>query len=193
MKKAYIIHGWGGSPDESLHKWLKQQLESHNFKVHILKMPDTNNPKIKEWVDCLNEEIFNPNKDTYLIGHSIGCQAILRYLESLSENLKVKGVVLIAPFIHLLDTAYENPEEEKKIAKPWLETPLNWNKIIRHAQNFTAIFSDNDFCVPLSDKEIFKERLNAQIIIEHNKGHFTEEDNVTQLPSALASILEMSK
>ena len=192
MKSVYIIHGWGGSPKEEIHKWLKSELESKGFKVHALKMPNTKTPKIKEWVPFLQENISNPDEETHFVGHSIGCQTILRYLETLSEKIKVGKVVLLAPWTNLLETAYENPDEEKKIAKPWIETPINLEKCKSHTKHFTAIFSDNDFCVPLSDKEIFRKKLNAKIIVEHNKGHFTMEDNVDKVPSALSSILEIS-
>ena len=192
MKSVYIIHGWGGSPKEEIHKWLKSELEKNGFKVNALKMPNSETPRIEEWIPFLQKNIPVLDKQTYLVGHSIGCQAILRYLETLPKETKVRKVILIAPWINLLDTAYENPDEEKKIAKPWIETPINWEKCKSHTKHFTAIFSDNDFCVPLSDKEIFRKKLNAKIIVEHNKGHFTMEDNVDKVPSALSSILEIS-
>ena len=53
--------------------------------------------------------------------------------------------------------------------------------IIDLFKNFICIFSDNDFCVPLSDKDVFKEKLNAKVIILKNKGHFTEDDRVTKI------------
>jgi hypothetical protein len=192
MKKVFIIHGWAGSPEEEVYKWFKQELEAKGFEVHALKMPNSLNPEIEEWTKFLAEKVGNPDKQTYFIGHSIGCQTILRYLEILPENVRVGGAVLIAPWVHLLDTAYED-EEDKEIAKPWLETPINWEKVKSHSNSFVAIFSDNDFCAPLSDKEIFEAKLNAKIIIEHDKGHFTGENDISKVPSALSSLLEISK
>ena len=58
---------------------------------------------------------------------------------------------------------------------------------------FFCIFSDNDPYIPLSDAEIFKDNLNAKIIIEHNKGHFDPSSNIKEVPSALKSLLEISK
>ena len=79
MKKAYIIHGWGGNPQESWLPWLKEELEKRNFKVNIIKMPNPNHPTIKSWVGKL-EKVVKADSETYLIGHSICCQTILRYL-----------------------------------------------------------------------------------------------------------------
>ena len=52
----------------------------------------------------------------------------------------------------------------------------------------------------MSDKEpygflddnakIFREKLNAKIIIEENKGHFTEGDGVKEFPELLREIIQ---
>jgi len=31
VKRIFIIHGWGGSPDEPLLRWLKSELEKNGF------------------------------------------------------------------------------------------------------------------------------------------------------------------
>lgn len=193
MKKVFIIHGWGGSPDEEIHKWLKSELQSHGFQVKVPKMPLPEEPQIKKWIPFLQKLAPNPDENTFFIGHSIGCQTILRYLETLPEKTKIGGVVLLAPWTTLLETSYENPDEEREIAKQWIETPINWEKVKSLSGNFVSIFSDDDFCVPLSESKIFEEKLNSKIIVEHSKGHFTMENDISKVPSVLDSILEMSK
>lgn len=193
MKRLFIIHGWGESPKEGWYPWLKKELESKNFQVDVLKMPNTDEPVIEEWVGFLKKQVKKPDKETYFVGHSIGCQTILRYLESLPEHVKIGGCILVAGWINLFPEPIEK-EGGTEIAKPWLETPIQWGKILRHTKNFISIFSDNDYYVPLSDSKIFKEKLNAEIIIEHEKGHFSgSQDNTTELPIALGSLLEISK
>lgn len=180
MKQAIIIHGWGGSPEEPLLKWIKKQLENKNYEVSMPLMPDTDEPKITIWVNKIKETIKNPDENTYFIGHSIGCQAILRYLETL--NKKVGEIILIAPWMYLDEKTIEEEEEGSiKIIKPWIETPIKWNKAKECASNFVCIFSDNDPYVPVDNKELFEEKLNATIIIEHNKGHFDPSSNVNEL------------
>ena len=191
MKKVYIIHGWGGYKEEGCFPWLKKELQSRNFEIFNPAMPNPLNPKIDEWVSFLNNLIGIPNEDTYLFGHSIGAQTILRYLESLPDKSRIGGAVFLAGWINLTNKAFED-EEDAKIAKPWLETPINWEKVKSHTHQFIAIFSNNDTLVPLSDSEIFKEKLGAKIIIENNKGHFSGSDNIDNLPSALQAILDIS-
>jgi hypothetical protein len=192
QKRVFIIHGWDGHPQEGCFPWLKKELEKNCFVVFNPKMPDPPHPKINLWVNFLRQQVGVPDRNTILFGHSIGAQTILRYLESLNKKEKIGGVVLLAGWVHLTDEAYE-VEEDREIAKPWLETPLNWNKIKSCANKFIAIFSDNDPLALFSDSKIFKKKLGAKIIIEHNKGHFSGSDGIKKLPSALKAVLEMSE
>jgi predicted alpha/beta hydrolase family esterase len=187
-KRVFIIHGWDGYPEEGCFPWLKKELESRGYNVQNPAMPNPIKPVIEEWVPFLAQKISKPDENTFLFGHSIGCQTILRYLQSLSENSKIGGVVLLAPWLGLTDEAFED-EEDRIIAKPWLETPINWEKVKKHTNNFVSIFSDNDPLVPFNDSEIFKNNLGSKIIVEHDKGHFSGSDGITELPSALNSIL----
>ncbi len=97
----------------------------------------------------------------------------------------------MAGWVHLTNEAYE-VEEDAGIAKPWIETPLNWSKIKSCSNKFICIFSDNDPLVPISDAEIFKNELGARIIIEYGKEHFSGSSGIKELPSALDSVLKMS-
>ena len=187
-KTVYIVHGWGGHAEESWFPWLEQQVEEAGHKVERLSMPNTDEPDIVEWVNHLRAEIADPDENTYLVGHSIGCQTILRYLETI--DTKIGGVVLVAPFFNL---PYLETEEEKKIAKPWLETPIDTDKAALNAGKVIAIFSDDDPDVPLTDLQLFEDRLSAKTIVEKNKGHFTLEDVGKELPVVRDQLLGMLK
>lgn len=191
MKRVFIVHGWDGNPEEGCFPWLKKELEARGFEVAAPTMPKPLEPEIMTWVSFLKNQIGRPDEKTYLFGHSIGAQTILRYLESLEEDAKIGGAVFLAGWIHLGSAAYE-AEEDATIAKPWLETPLDWKKIKSHCNQFTAIFSDNDPFVPLSDSDIFKEKMGAKIVVEHNQRHFSGSDGLTELPSALNALLTIA-
>ena len=182
--RVFIVHRWDGSFDEPLYRWLEKNLDKKGYEVKVLEMPNPEHPAIETWVQHLLKAVGHSDESTHFIGHSVGCQTILRYLQELPSMSKVGKIVLIAPWIHLQGIEKEGPEV-KKIAKPWLETPINWKKIIGHTENFVCIFSDNDYYVSLSDAKIFKSELRARIIIEKNKGHFTEDDGVKKLPSVV--------
>ncbi len=188
VKRVFIVHGWDGSPEEGWFPWLKSELEKKGFVVSVPAMPDTSHPRIEKWVSFLEKSVGKPDKDTYFVGHSIGCQTILRYLEKI--NAKVGGIVLVAGWLNLKEL---ETEAEKEIARPWLETPLDLRKIKAVINNIVAIFSDDDPWVPLGDAEIFREKLGAKVIMEKQKGHFGGNDNIKELPSALNALLSISK
>lgn len=192
MKKVFLIHGWGGNPKNDWFPWIKKELKLKGFKVEIPAMPNTNEPKIKEWIGHLKKIVKNPDKDTYFIGHSIGCQTILRYLESLDKNIKIGGCIFIAPWFNLIPKIIEE-EGGTEIARSWIETPMDFKKIILHTTKFLAIFSDNDYFVPLTDAKLFKERIKAKVIIEHNKGHFNKSDGVKEIKIVINELLKFTQ
>jgi len=87
-----------------------------------------------------------------------------------------------------MKTMAEEGEDGIAIAKPWMETSIDFAKVKKMISKTVAIFSDNDPFVPLTNQEIFKQNLDAEIIIEHAKGHFTEEDGVKDLFVILSKI-----
>ncbi len=189
MKKVYLIHGWGGHPNEHFFSWLDKELKNKGFEVIQPQMPGTDYPKIEEWVSFLSNLVQNPDKKTFFVGHSIGCQTIMRYLEML--NTPVGGAVFVAGWFDLdnLET-----KEEKDVRKPWVETPIDFEKIKTICPKISVLLSDNEpFGFVKENKKIFEEKLNAKVSIMENKGHFCEDDGVTKLPEVLQAIEEMIK
>lgn len=186
MKRIIIVHGWGGNPEEGWFPWAKQELEKQGFAVTIPAMPNTEEPTIAEWVGHLRTTVGVPDENTCLVGHSIGCQAILRYLESLAPGQSVGRVVLVAGWFDLdnLET-----EEEKQIAKPWIATSIDFEKVRQHVKSMTAVLSDNDpFGFFESNRSIFQNELGARVIVEPGKGHLNGEDGDRQLPSVMQAL-----
>jgi len=123
QKRVFVIHGWDGSPQNCWFPWLKNELKKKGFVVQVLSMPHPENPTITDWVNHLADAVGEPDKNTYFVGHSIGCQTILRYIEQLQKP--IGGVVCVAGFFRLLHLA---TDEEKEIAKPWLETIMEYER-----------------------------------------------------------------
>ena len=176
MKKVFLIHGWGGTGEGGWFDWLKNELKG-KARVTGFDMPDTNKPKIENWVGFLERNVKSIDKETYFVGHSIGCQTILRFLEKLPKNVKIGGCAFVAGWFNLKGLE----KNEIDIAKPWLETPMNFEKIKMHCNKFLALFSDNDPYVPLSDSKIFKEKLGAKVIVKHNEEHFNAAQEMPEI------------
>ena len=192
MKKAFIIHGWDGSPQEPMHQWLKEELIKDGYEVYVPSMPHPEAPTIKEWVQTIINKVTEasaPDKETLFIGHSVGCQAVLRATEEIAEGVEIGGIVLIAPWMELdKQTIEEEGEEVVEIARPWMETPINFEKIKSHTNNIFAVFSDNDPYVPVSQKDLFEKELGAKTIVLEGYGHFSPADNIREVSPVLGYI-----
>jgi hypothetical protein len=182
MTKAIIVHGWDGSPEDALNQWLKKELEKKGWEVQIPEMPDPEEPTIEEWVNKLYD--YSIDENTYFIGHSIGCQAIMRYLDRVDG--KIGGLIFIAPWTHLNGLEKEQGAEE--IAAPWLESAIDFDRVKEKTNKIVCIFSDDDYHVPLSEKEVFELMLDAETVVLKKKGHFTKEDGVKELPIVLEKL-----
>lgn len=191
MNKIYILHCWEGTKDDGWYPWLDKKISNENNKVIRFNMPNTENPKIEEWVSELDKQVDILDENTYFIGHSIGCQTILRYLETKNID-KIGGILFVAPWLDLLPRAIED-EDSYNTAYPWIHTEIDFNKIKSITNNINCIFSDDDYFVSLDQKEIFEELLNAKTIIVSGKGHVSSEDGVNELDEIYDKTLEMLK
>lgn len=185
QKRAIIVHGWAGNPQEGWFPWLKTELSHRGFVVDVPKMPDAETPKIERWVAHLKETVGVPTIETILIGHSIGCQTIIRYLATLGPQEQIGPIYLVAPFLELLEIG---DDEERAIAEPWLTTPIDYQKVREKSQTIVALFSDNDRFVPLGNVELFAQRLAAKTQVFHEKGHFSGENGIFEIPELLTLI-----
>lgn len=183
-----MVHGWGGHPGEHWAPWVRKQLEALGYEVLEPAMPDTDAPNIDAWEVTLAETVGRLDSDTYFIGHSVGCQAILRYLAR-QEGARVGGCVFVAGWFKL---AHLEPVEVP-IAEPWLAADIDFKKILATTNNFIVINSSNDdYNFVEENKKMFKESLGAQVTILPNKGHFTTADGVTTLPEVVTAIQNLN-
>lgn len=187
MKRCFIVHGWGGYPEEGWLPWLNKELTKKGFKVENPAMPNSETPEIHAWVAHLANRVGTPDKNTFLVGHSIGCQTIIRYLQTI--NKRVGGAVLVAPWFTLKNLE----KEEKPVAKPWFETPIDFEQVKKVSPDLVTIFSTNDPVVPLSNVPLFEKRLGAKVIMEKDKEHFSGSEGINTLPSALKAVLELAR
>ncbi len=189
-KRVFIVYGWDGTPKANWFPWLKKELQNKGFQVYVPQLPDPGNPRIYNWVPKLAKTVGKADKQTYFVGHSMGCQTIARYLESLAKEIKIGGAVFVAGFFKRLTGLEDEPGVDETV-KHWLKSPLNFNNVKSHINKSIAIFSDNDPYVPLDNQDDFRDELGSKIIIEQQKGHFNEAAGITKLPIALKSLLKL--
>jgi predicted alpha/beta hydrolase family esterase len=192
-ERAFIIHGYLGYPAEAWLPWLKAMLENRGYQVWLPAMPHPDRPAIPEWIDFIGKLVGNPDEKTVMIAHSLGCEAVLHYLETLGENAKSVGKTVLVAGRFPTGMSPEEAErriEGDKILKPWLIARVDPHWVKMAAGKCTAILSDNDPYLPMDEaRASFQGNFPGEIIIEHGKGHFNEDDKVTELPSALNAVV----
>src|SRR3989344_4168614 len=193
MKRVIIVHGWEGGTHEPQLIWLRDQLVTSGYEVVFKDLPNTDEPKIETWIPAIREMAGDVDESTIFVGHSIGTNATLRYLATLPDGVKVGPVILLAPWLALSQKTFEEDGPEvMEIAWPWMETPIDWGTIQAKSDKFVCIFSDNDQFVPLSNIDIFKKGLNAEIVTVHNRFHFDPGSGVVDVPEVLEQVLRLT-
>lgn len=151
-------------------------------------MPDANYPRINDWVAEIGRQVGNPDADTFLVGHSMGCQAIIRYLGTI--NGCVGGTLLIAAFVSIRDGAITDANDKAMMEK-WVGTPIDWHAAKANSGPSVVVLSDNDPYIDVGNAAIFKEKLGSRTMIIAKAGHFTRQDGYSELHLALNELLKM--
>ena len=163
--RIVIVHGFSGKANNGWRKWLGEKLEKKGYQVFQPQMPNPRFPKLEKWLETLSLTIGKPGNDLILIGHSLGCITILRYLER--TNQKIKAVILVAGF---------SSNSGLPIIDAFTKKQLNWAKIKKSCSKFICFNSTNDPFVRLSEGNNFNKKLNAKLIIMKEKGHLSSRD-----------------
>jgi uncharacterized protein len=181
QKRVIVIHGYGSTPDQGWRPWLRWQLEERGMEVRMPAMPEPQHPRKDAWVRAIRESVATPDRDCVLVGHSLGCIAILRYLESLKEGEHVGRVVLLAGFYEDLGDGYDE-------LRSFLDTPVDWRAIRSHCDDFHVIHSDDDESVPVPCGQALAEKLGVPLELHHGYGHFGSASGIMELPLVLEKI-----
>jgi predicted alpha/beta hydrolase family esterase len=193
QKRAFIIHGYLGYPDEAWLPWLRRQLVERGYVVSLPLMPNPAGPTIEEWVGFIAALVGEPDRETAMVGHSIGGQAVVRYLERLGAAGKSVGrtVLVASGFPPGLPRAEaEAVAEGDRVLVPWLTVGVDAGLVKTAAGKCTAILSDDDPYIDAGTAESgLRAALDPRIVIEHSKGHLNDESGLTELPSALQAVV----
>lgn len=170
--KIYVIHGYTASADSNWFPYLKNELESENIEVIILNMPNSQAPKLTEWISHMENSIKEYDENTIFIGHSLGCVTILNYLNKLLSK-KIKGLFLISGFIESTPI-----RELNEFVKP----KLNYDGLKKLTKQKVAISAVNDDIIPFEYSKSMAQKLNTKFTLLKEGKHFIDRDNFIEFP-----------
>jgi len=182
---VYVVHGYTASSDRNWFPWLKSRLEERGIDVTVFDMPHSHAPNAGAWDEWLASHITRCNENTILVGHSLGCIALLRYLNNQPESLKVNGVAFVSGFLEPVPTLPELDSFSK--------VEIHCEKIIKMAKNRLVIGAANDTIVPYAYTANLSKQLNAKLIHIENGGHFIDKVGCTELPALLDELNKMTE
>lgn len=171
MKNALIIHGTAGYPEENWFPWLKKQLEERGYKVIVPQFPTPENQNPEHWFKTLSSYESSFSEETIIVGHSCGGLFLLRVLEKL--NVKIKAAVFVAASVGIL------PLKHHEVDLPFLEKPLDWEKIRKSASHFFVFHSEDDPYICIENGEKIAQEVGTDLIRLKDAGHFNAKSSYT--------------
>ncbi|WP_224368804.1 RBBP9/YdeN family alpha/beta hydrolase [Hyalangium versicolor] len=166
----FIVPRWAGRPDTDFYPWLEAKLREtpQGFSsVQTLDMPNPAQPTIDAWVGTLAAAVGPvPDPSTVLIGHSVGCQTVIRYLARLPPGHTIAGALLVA--------AWWDVDQPWESLVPWVETPVDLERVRSAVRRLVVLQSDND---PFTSDHarngrLWEERLGATVLLAPGARHF---------------------
>ncbi|MGI6612072.1 MAG: RBBP9/YdeN family alpha/beta hydrolase [Candidatus Nanosyncoccaceae bacterium] len=179
-KRALIIHGTDGAPDDHWQPWLKKQLEVSGYEVVAPQFPDNHYPNAQLWGQYLRDNYQDLNYDI-LVGHSSGSTMILHLLEA-DWFPKVRAAVLVGVFLNddmVKSIGWYNPEQFANILP---QKPFDLMKIKDKANKFYFLHGDNDPYCSYSDAKQLSGKLGGEFITVSGGHHLSVESELTELP-----------
>ncbi|MCF2874069.1 MULTISPECIES: RBBP9/YdeN family alpha/beta hydrolase [unclassified Tenacibaculum] len=170
--KIYLIHGYTASPTSNWFPSFKKELLNENVEIIILDMPNSKEPKFKEWANHMEKMIINDSENTIFIGHSLGCVTVLNYLNS-NKQKNIKGLFLISGFVD------ETPIPE---LEEFIQPTLDYQYIINSTKNRIAISAKDDDIIPFQYSKRMANKLDAKFILLNEGKHFIDRDNFLDFP-----------
>jgi len=104
-----------------------------------------------------------------------GVNVTLMEIDKETENIKVKGVYLVAAWDYLLP-------DLKKEHKTFFETGFDYETIKKTKIPITIIQSTNDPYLDFDKAKILAKKIGAKFIPVKNAGHFMERNGYKQFP-----------
>ena len=183
--KIFIFHGTEGYPAENWFPCMKEELGKKGHKVIVPQFPSPPivPAKISEWFEVLKKYENEINKDSIIIGHSLGGVFLLKILEKISHPIKVACFVGTPVGVGKI----LNYERDSSFAG----FNFDWEKIKKNAKNFIVFQSDNDPYVSLENGEELAKNLGVKLDFIPNAGHFNKKAGYLQFPQLLEKLEKM--
>jgi uncharacterized protein len=181
--RIVIVPRWAGGPDHDWYPWVREQLRgSHpQLAVEMLELPNPGAPVIEQCVAAFEAALGTDVAalgSTMLVGHSVGGQALMRYLAeqcAAPSSEPRPELVCIA--------GWWTVDEPWPTIRPWIEVPIDLPRLRANTARVTVLLSDDDpFTADWrANQAAWEQRLDADVRVKPGARHF----NSAQEPAVL--------
>lgn len=172
-RQVYIVHGYTATPADHWFPWLKERLAADGVAVEVLPMPGSDAPVAAAWDAFLDAAILRRDEDTFLVGHSLGCIALVRHLLR-ERTARYGGMVLVAGFAESLAGLGE--------LDGFVDGVTNIERLRETVGRRAVIAARDDEVVPHAATERLAARLDATFLTVEKGGHFLGREGFTAFP-----------
>jgi predicted alpha/beta hydrolase family esterase len=142
--------------------------------------PDPDRPEIEA---CLEELAGLRPERTLLVGHSVGCQVLVRALARLREPEAARAPALLCV------AGWWTVDRPWDTLRPWIEVPFDHGRTAARCAHIEVLLSDDDpFTHDVeATRRRFVEALGAEVRVAPGRRHF----NAPEEPAVLAAVLRI--
>ena len=183
-RRVLIVPRWGAREQDDWYPWLQAELAGSNTFAPVVvgDMPDPDEPTIAGWRARLAELAGSDAAAlaaTVLVGHSVGCRAVLHFLAGLPDSIRVGGTLCVA--------GWWSVDEPWESIRPWIEDSLDLRRVRASCGELRVLLSDDDpfTADAAANGRLWRVRLGAAVEIVPGAGHF----NRPEEPRVLAELL----
>ena len=171
MKRAVLLHGTDGSPEDTWFPWINGALKNKGYQVYKPLLPENHTPNKDVYDDFLKNSGWN-FANNVIVGHSSGATTILNLLSS-SWFPSLKTIVLVGAFLDTVNV----------VGADWYEDGQFDNLFLpEKVENVYFVHGDDDpYCSYQTAKNMC-EKMDGKFITIHNGHHLGSTSGLTRLP-----------
>lgn len=186
MKKAALLHGTDGTPEDGWRPYIKAELEELGYEVWVPLLPGNHTPNMSVYNNFLLGTGWDFT-DNLVIGHSSGAVATLNLLMD-PRCPKIQTAVMVGAWAQNDQTDLD-AEQFKDTFPP---EGFDFAKIKSNSSNQLFIHGDNDPYCPLDQAKWLAKQLSCEIVVIPNGGHLGADHGYREFPQ-LIEILNVKK
>ena len=183
MTQVLICHAYNTLPSENWYGWLSGLLEDLGYDARVLQLPNPSAPSEEEWVESI--KVAHTNDSVRFVGHSLGCRAVLAYLNQYNKSAESVALVACPMF-------WDGVVDTRPPLKAYIDgmQELDFEKLKSLVDQYNLFHDSTDDLLPMKNVEYLKKMLDNKAVVHtfDKYGHF----DVPEIPE-LAKLFSSAK